>query len=275
MMYYKNFVDCHTHCNFSDDSRMLPEDGVKRAIELGLHGITFTDHIDFDYPNPAYTFHFDPAKRLATLTALQHDVGNTIKILNGVEIGIQPHVIEKSNDFIANGNFDFVINSVHAIDGSSLCSQGTFFAGKTKKQAYDRYLTAIYDCITQFTNFDIVGHIGYIRRYGPYPDNSLRYHEYADIIDAILKKVITDGKGIEINTSGYAYHLGSPIPDIDIIRRYKELGGEIITMGSDSHTADHIGNYFEEAIAILQQAGFSQVAYFVQRKPIFVPLAAL
>jgi histidinol-phosphatase (PHP family) len=121
--------------------------------------------------------------------------------------------------------------------------------------------------------FDIVGHIGYIRRYAPDEDRTLKYSDYSDVLDSILKKVIENGKGIEVNTSGYYYkNLGSPIPDFDIIKRYKELGGQILTIGSDSHEAQFIGHSFKKVLEGLKLIGFNYVTYFEERKPIFVKL---
>ena len=110
-----------------------------------------------------------------------------------------------------------------------------FYEGKTKEQVYRRYLEEIYTIIRSFNDFDVLGHLGYIRRYVPYDIKAMPFKNYDDIIEAILKWLIEHGKGIEINLSGYTYRLGSAIPEADIVKRYKELGGEIITLGSDAH----------------------------------------
>ncbi len=267
-----NYVDCHVHCDYSDDCATPAHLEVERAIELRLKGITFTDHYDIDYPNKKYHFEFDVAARRAFMHDLQYRYQTKINIFHGIEIGIQPHVVQQSLEVIAHGQFDCVICSTHAVDGFSLCSQSSFYEGKTQKQAYRRYLEDLYYDISNFTDYDIVGHIGYVRRYGPYENKSMPYDQYSDILDMILSHVIEDGKGIEINTSGYAYKLGTPIPEFDIIKRYKQLGGEIITMGSDAHKVERIGDSFELAASILKQAGFNYVAYFKNRKPILEPL---
>jgi histidinol-phosphatase (PHP family) len=268
-MSYSSFVDCHVHCNYSDDCQAEAHKEVEVAVKLGLEGITFTDHYDLDYPNPKYHFEFNVAERRAAIAALQDGFKDKIDVLHGIEIGIQPHVVKESREIIKQGQFDCVICSTHAVDGFSLCSQSGFFEGKTQEQAYRRYLEEIYAAITVFKDYDVVGHIGYVRRYGPYENRCMPYTSYADILDLILKQVVADGKGIEINTSGYAYKLGSSIPDLDIIKRYKELGGEIITLGSDAHTLERVADQFEQAVKVLKQAGFMHVAYFKQRKPIF------
>jgi histidinol-phosphatase (PHP family) len=265
-------VDCHVHCDYSDDCTEKASSEIERAIELGLRGVTFTDHYDIAYPNPRYQFEFDVDERKKYIFDLCNRYYGKIVIFNGIEIGIQPHVVNASLEIVKNGQFDFVICSTHAVDGFSLCSQSDFFEGKTQEQAYRRYLEEIYAGITSFSDYDVVGHIGYIRRYGPYSNKSMPYYQYHDILDMILKKVIESGKGIEINMSGYAYKLGTPIPDIDILMRYRQLGGEIITMGSDAHKIDYVGGSFDKGVEILKQTGFKYVSYFRQRKPLFVCL---
>lgn len=272
-MKMQNIVDCHVHSSYSGDCTIPVASQIEQAIAIGLAGVTFTDHYDIDYPNQQYKFEFDVAARRAFIHDLQDKYQEKIDVYHGIEIGIQPHVIEQSMAIIKHGSFDCVICSTHAVDNFSLCSQTDFYGGKTKEQAYSRYLNAIYESICNFSDYDIVGHIGYIRRYGPYEDNSMPYGMYSDMFDMILKKIIEDGKGIEINTSGYAYSLGSPIPDADVLMRYKQLGGEIITIGSDAHKIERVGDCFDRAIKILRHSGFNYVAHFKNRKPCFNALS--
>jgi histidinol-phosphatase (PHP family) len=271
VMILSNIVDCHVHSNFSVDSLMPTVDGCAKAIETGLGGVAFTDHIDIDLPNQTRVFNFDCAVRSQHINVLRQQYGEKLKILKGIEIGIQPHVIQKSEKIINTFDFDFVICSIHAVDGIDL-GLPDFYVGKTKQQTYQRYLEAIYHSVCNFKTFDVVGHIGYICRYSPYEDKLLSYADHQDVIDEILKRVIKDGRGIEINTAGYFYKLGMPHPDFTILRRYKELGGEIITIGSDAHAAQRIGADFDKACELLRKAGFKHVAYFQSRMPIFVQL---
>ncbi len=271
MGYLKNIIDSHTHSHYSDDSEMLPEDGCQQAIDHGLRGLVFTDHLDIDLPNPEYNFTFDAKARSLFLDTLRKKFEGKLTILKGIEVGIQPHVIKESSIFIKSADFDFVICSTHSVDHIDL-SNPAFYHNKTHHHAFQRYLEEIYYTVCNFDSFDVVGHIGYIRRYAPYPDKSMKYAVYNDIIDAILTKIIGKNRGIEINTSGWYYDLHEPHPTIDIIKRYKELGGTIITVGSDAHTAARIGDRFNDALAILVQAGFKHVTHFENRKPVFTPI---
>lgn len=266
------FVDSHVHSNYSDDSTMRPEEAVAQALAQGLKGLAFTDHYDLDFNDKEYLFEFDPVKRGAHLNVLRERYGSEVEILDGIEIGLQPNVIDQSTAIIDSHPFDFVICSVHAVDGIALHDPEGFYENKTKEQAYRRYLEEIFQILRGFDDFDVIGHLGYVRRYGPYEIKSMPLKMYDEIIDTIFKWLIDRGKGIEVNVSGYAYRLGSAIPDVDIVKRFKDLGGEIVTLGSDAHDAAHIGKSFKQGLATIERAGFEHVNYFKNRKPVFVPL---
>jgi histidinol-phosphatase (PHP family) len=243
-------------------------DACEKAIELGLSGLVFTDHVDYNYPDFDNDFLIDMDQYFEYFRKLQNLWKNKLNILIGIEMGFQPQVIDKINETISNYPFDFVINSVHIIDHTDPYT-GKFFRGKTQQQAYERYLQEILCSINDFENYDIIGHIGYAARYGNFQDKRLRYNDYSDILDQILKAVIRNGKGIELNTSGLRTDLHSSIPGYDIFDRYYELGGEIVTVGSDSHFKEHLGHSFKEAVDYLKNTGFKYISHFEARKPIF------
>lgn len=260
--------DNHIHSTFSTDSRMDASDACKKAVELGLKGLVFTDHVDYDYPDFDNDFLINLDQYFEFFRNLQHSWKKELNILIGVEMGFQPQVIDKIKETINKYPFDFVINSVHNIDHLDPYT-GKYFRGKTQRQAYERYLQEILRSVNELDDYDIVGHIGYAARYGDFKDKALRYSDYSDILDQILKAVIKTGKGIELNTSGLRTDLHSTIPGYDIFDRYFELGGEIITVGSDSHFKEHLGHSFEEAVGYLKNAGFKYIAHFEGRKPVF------
>jgi histidinol-phosphatase (PHP family) len=270
-MKQQKIVDCHVHSDFSDDCSMPMQNACQAACDAGLGGVTFTDHIEVDFPNPKYNYTFDFAQRSNHIDQIQRLFDGKLKILKGLELGFQPHIIKETEKIVRDNELDFVISSVHVVDKIDL-SSGKFCENKTKQQAFRRYLEEIYLSVSTMQHYDIVGHIGYIRRYVPFADRSMSYADYADILDAILRCVIQSGKGIEINTSGYRYDLGSMIPDLDVVKRYKELGGQIITIGSDSHSKERLGEFFKKGLDVLCAAGFDYVTYFEKRKPIFVRL---
>ena len=262
--------DCHIHSSFSTDSNMSIDLICEKSIDLGLEGIALTDHFDHDYPGHPEEFNIDFNQYAKNIELQKTKYSSRLKIIKGIEVGFQPHAVEITNNLLKNNDFDFVIGSVHIIDRFDPYDSDDYFTGKTKEEAYIRYLEEIYASITKFTNFDVIGHIGYIRRYGNFDDRSMRFSDYKDILDIILKEAVSKGKGIEINSSGYKDDiLKSPIPDFDLVKRYKELGGEIICTGSDAHKPEHIALNFEYIYNKLKEIGFKYTAHFENRKPVF------
>ncbi|WP_341877017.1 histidinol-phosphatase HisJ family protein [Defluviitalea saccharophila] len=265
------YADYHVHSSFSSDSSEEMENQIKTAISLGLKQIAFTDHIDYDYPDKAFPFMIDYNQYLKVFDGLKEKYKNQIDMILGVEIGFQPHVVKQIEEVLSQYPFDFVICSTHVCDRLDLYN-GDFFKGKNQKNAYLRYFECVLYNVKNFFNYDVYGHIDYINRYGNYENRILSYEDYKDIIDSILKTIIDLGKGIEINTSGFRYGLGYANPQLSILKRYKELGGKIITIGSDAHSSKDIASHFNEAYKLLEAAGISEITLFRNRKPYFVKL---
>jgi len=263
--------DSHVHSLFSGDSEMDLNTACTASIEKGLEGIAFTDHLDIDYPDYDEKFLIDFEKYSTVMDELKSQLSSRLNVLKGIEVGLQPHVLDATDEVVNKYSFDFVIASIHIIDGTDPYTGEYFKAYSDKNTAFTRYLTEILHGVENFRNYDVIGHIGYIRRYCNYEDNSLKYDDYCDILDSILKGVIEKGKGIEVNTSGYRT-LGTPIPDLDIVKRYRELGGEIITTGSDAHAPEHIAYNFSTIKKALLDIGFNYIAHFENRKPVFTKI---
>ncbi len=261
--------DMHMHTSFSTDSKALPASMLDAAIQRGLPGICLTDHLDYDYPDEPGSFLLDVDKYFPVMQALQADYAGKLPVRIGIELGLQPHLAKQLANLVHSYPFDFVIGSSHVVHGFDPYYPN-YYEGKTEQEAYLEYFTSILENIEAFTDFDVYGHIDYVVRYGPNKNSDYSYIKYADIIDAILKKLIALGKGIEVNTGGFKYGLGHPNPAEDVIRRYRELGGEIITVGADAHAPEHIGYDFEKIPAILKAAGFKYYTVFKNRKPEFL-----
>ena len=264
--------DCHVHSNFSPDSEICAKSGCLAAIEKGLQGIVFCDHLELDSPEPAFKKRCDFAQRSKFLDEIKNEFGNKITILKGVEVGVRPHLLEELCTIVKNHDFDFVMSSVHDFAGSEAAIGGGKYKYETKEELFKVYLNAVHQAVCDFKDYDVVGHIGYARRFLPFENKDMKYDDYSDMLDTILKQVIADGKGIEVNTSGHRQGLGSPIPDYDLLKRYKELGGEILTIGSDSHLTEHIGHSFDLVKERLIALGFKRLAYFKERKSVFYEL---
>lgn len=263
--------DCHVHSSFSGDSNMDGQEAVDTALELGLQGIAFTDHLDIDYPNYDDVFLIDFDKYSDYFDLLKQNNNGKIKVIKGIEVGLQPHVIEESHEIVKKYDFDFVIASIHIVDKLDM-HNGDFCLNKSRFQAYSRYFETVLENLEIYDDYDVLGHLDLVRRYGCYDDKSIKYSEFSDYIDPILRKLISKGKGIEINTSGFRYGLNSTMPDSDILKRYKELGGEIVCTSSDAHTTSYIGYKFDYLKQMLLDAGFKYTAHFEERKPVFSAL---
>ncbi|MBR5565579.1 MAG: histidinol-phosphatase HisJ family protein [Roseburia sp.] len=263
--------DVHMHSQFSGDSDTPQEDMITTAIDAGLGGICFTDHLDIDYPDNATLFLLDLPNYTSSVLALQEKYLNQIPVHLGIELGLQPHLAELHKDILSQYSFDFVIGSSHVVHGMDPYYPD-FYKGRLEEDCYREYFESILENIHAFDDFDVYGHIDYVVRYGPTKNTNYLWTQYQDIIDEILKLLIKKGKGIEINTGGFKYGLGHPNPTEEIICRYRELGGEIITLGADAHVPQHIGYDFGKVPAILKNAGFDYFTVFKNRKPHFIKL---
>lgn len=255
-------IDYHMHTRFSGDSEADPREHVKQAIALGLDEICFTDHRDFEYPIDI--FELDVDTYYQTIMALKEEFKDQIIIKWGIEMGLDMNHQDKINKLINQYPFDFVIGSIHVINHTEFY-YGEFFKGLLKEEAHRYFFEETLRCVQNFDCFNILGHLDYIMRYGPYEDRMVEHAKYQDIIDEIFKTLIAKGKGIEINTSGYALNGNCGFPNFDQVKRYYDLGGRIITIGTDSHTSDRVGQHVNDVKENLEQIGFDDVSTFTQR----------
>ena len=265
--------DCHMHSSFSADSPTPMEDMIKQAIQTRLTGICFTEHLDPDYPKTPDNLEFslDIPSYHSQLMKLKDAYKEQIEIHFGIELGLQLHLGKYFHDLLEKYPFDFVIGSSHLVHGADPYYP-EFFQGRSEQRAYMEYFESILENLSAFDEMDAYGHLDYIVRYGPNQNKFYSYGRYQDILDEILRKLIKKNIGLEVNTGGYHYRLGEPNPCTAIIRRYKALGGEIITIGADAHTPDKVGYAFDRAAQVLKECGFRYYTIFKERKPEFLPL---
>lgn len=255
-------IDYHMHTKFSGDSDASPREHIEQALRMGLDEICFTDHRDFDYPIDP--FELDTAAYFEELRALKAEYQDLITIKIGVEIGLDRDYIDDINAFIAASPYDFVIGSIHVIHQTEFY-YGAYFTGKTKDEAHREFFEETLRCVQTFDCFNVLGHLDYIMRYGPYEDKRVEHEKYQDVIDDILKTLIAKGKGIEVNTSGYATNGDCGFPNFEIVKRYKALGGTIITVGTDAHVSERVGEHVTDVLEHLEAIGFHDVSTFHQR----------
>lgn len=263
--------DFHTHSEFSVDGRYSMEDFAEKAIEKNMRCICFTDHIDLETGKDRIDIGFIPYDYFKKAKQVKYNYKNKIEVLAGVEIGIKPELKKRYDELIKNNPFDFVILSIHAIDTLDI-HYDNYTKGKSPLEAINAYYDYMYQCIESYDNYDVLGHIDYIDRYFDTPGLIPEFNTYSSKVEKVMKKIISAKKGIEINTAGLRYGLNYFHPKADILKLYKELGGEIITIGSDAHTPEHLNYEYESVRKFLKYLGFKNIYIFRERKkfPVFI-----
>lgn len=256
--------DFHMHTQVSFAGRDTARNMVQAAQNAGLKAICFTDHMDYDPANEVQTMCFDLDAYIK-----EYDLPNYLglEICRGVEFGLLPDNREKIREDIQKYPYDFAIGSLHFIDGIDVYFQ-EYWEGKTYEYAIAHYLDEVLSCVKLHDDFDVLGHITYLGKAGANPRKEpILLNAFREVVDEILKVLIAKGKGIEINTSGMD-KCGAYLPDADYLRRFKELGGSIVTVGSDAHHANRVGQYCHDAVRLVQEI-FGHVCTFRGRKPVF------
>ncbi len=265
-------TDYHLHTSFSGDSTAPMEDMILKGIDMGLTSMCFTEHMDMDYvynrPEDEGIFELNTDSYLYDLIKYKEKYAHKIKLLFGVELGIQPHLRKKLALYTHSYDFDFIIASSHLCNGKDPYYPA-FFDGRSDEEAYREYFLSILDNLKAFDNFDVYGHLDYVVRYGKTKDAGYCYDKYKDILDKILEALLEMEKGIEINTGAINYHLRDLNPCTDVLKRYHTLGGERITIGSDAHKPEAIAKGFDRALKILTECGFQYYTTFEKRIPEF------
>ncbi len=278
-------VDYHVHTEFSDDSDYAMEQVIKDAITMRLDEICFTDHVDYgvkkDWDEPGgmiyrkggvgepdkmpvanvdYPVYYETFKDLSAL----YNKDITLKL--GLEFGMQAHTIDQYEKLFARYPFDFIILSVHEVEDKEFWNQ-EFQQGRTQQEYNEYYYKELLYLVKNYHNYSVLGHMDLITRHdkaGTYPFEKLK-----PLLTEILRTVIADGKGIEINTSSQRYGLTDLTPSRDILKLYRELGGRILTIGSDSHKPEHLGAFIDETKQELKMLGFKEFCTFDKMKPVY------
>ncbi|MBP8597977.1 MAG: histidinol-phosphatase HisJ family protein [Selenomonas sp.] len=244
--------DSHSHTGFSADSEMKAADALAAAEKAGL-GLVFTEHLDLDYPGTT-NFTFDPVEYWRQYDQLR---GSRLRL--GVEVGMQAATAERSRAFVEKVPFDLVIGSIHMVDGQDIYYKEAY-GTESKEVFFAKYYQQMAQNIRQHDFIDVLGHIDYIARYAPYDNPEVQYGVFADAIDAVLQAAIETDTVLELNTR----RMGSRMAIKELIpvyARYRELGGRQVTLGSDAHTADAVGNYFQEAREVADVLGLHIVTF--------------
>jgi histidinol-phosphatase (PHP family) len=261
MKLYKQ--DYHIHTKFSVDSEAKMEAACEVAISHGISEIAFTDHLDFGPEDSSGYFH--TAEYLTAIERCRERYDGQLVVRAGIEAG-EPHLFAaEAAEVIARGDFDLVLGSAHYAEGLQAAWLEDFFE-QPLRQAYESYFRQVVDLSAE-GEFDILAHIDLVKRdarkFGRHYDGP---QPYADMIRTALRSLVERGKGMELNTSPLRRGQSEPCPSLQILHWYRELGGEILTLGSDAHSPAAVGAHLDLAIEIAKSIGFEYLATFSRRQ---------
>ena len=256
--------DFHIHTTVSYDGRGTPTEMALAAKNAGLKEICFTDHMDYDPQDPNHKLNFELVDYEKEYDALEVS-GLTIR--RGFEFGMLPDNREQFQKDLKKRDWDFVIGSVHFVDGLDVY-YSEYWQGRTYESAILRGFEDTLACVRNHDGFDVLGHLTYLGKCDANPEKKpILYKDYREMADEIMKILVEKGIGMEFNTSGLD-RCGIYLPGPEYLRRFKELGGQIVTIGSDAHHANRVGQYCREAEEIVRDI-FGYVCTFAHRKPQF------
>ena len=276
-------ADCHTHTHVSPDSEAALPDMLRKAQELGLFAYAVTDHVELCRWYPQGYYHtlprneedfFDYAARFEqsmAQNAVARELAQGLTFMNGIELGEPDADFGLASSICKDQRLDFVIASLHELPGK-LDFYFLDYAKENVPALLTTYFTTLLQ-IAEWNGFDVLGHITYPLRYivgdaGIPVDIT----QYRDIIAEIFRTVIRNGKGIELNTSGYRQTYGKPFPDAELLRLYRDLGGKLLTLGSDAHKPEDVGAGIAEGAALAKSVGFDRIAYYMRHDPCYITI---
>ena len=256
--------DYHLHTTVSYDGHDTPKDMAQAAVNIGLQEICFTDHLDYQLCQPRENTTFMPEQYCQAYEQL-HIPGLTIR--QGVEVGLAPWNKEEIRKDLAAFPYDFVLGSVHFIEDEDPYLP-PYWVGRDPLAAERQYFEEMLRCVQLHDQFDVLGHLTYISKCKAHPcPRIIPLEQYRDLIAEIMKALISKGKGMEVNTSGFD-RCGDYLPGIPYLKLFKDLGGEIVTVGSDAHNCQRVGQYVSDACEMVKEI-FGHVCTFQNRQPVF------
>ena len=272
-------ADYHIHTSFSFDSFYDMEEAVKDAIALGLDEICFTDHVDYGIKKDRTgreseeeliehkrDYNVDYPAYFAKIEEMQKKYEGQITIRRGLEFGMQVPEIPKFQKLSDTYPMDFILLSIHSFDNHQIYKKDAYLL-MDHIPYHRRYYEEMLGCVKNYKDYTVLAHIDNINRYDPrraVPLDSVR-----DLLEEILKTVIRDGKGLEVNTATARYGITDMTPSREILRLYKELGGEILSIGSDVHRKGSLGLELDYNREELRKLGFRTFCTFEKQKPVF------
>jgi len=263
-------LDLHVHSTASADGESSIADHARRALALGLEEVGFCEHVDLD-PRDRHCAHLDLARYSREIARVREEAPG-VRWRQGIEISYQSRNEDEIRAWLEIDALDYVVTSLHVLDyadGWSIVSEprmaGRYFRSHDQRQAYGPYFQEMLRAAHSGLG-DILGHLDLVKRYGTAYYGPFEPDLYREAICDILQAAIQQGMAVEVNTSGWRQAPGEPYPSPTILTWYRQLGGERLTIGSDAHRADHLGEGVARAQDLLRQIGFRAVATFERRQ---------
>ena len=268
-MKYKNIIDMHTHSDNSFDGHHSCVLLCEGALDNGGRGIAITDHCDIDAKD--YDFRaFSINQYVQSYTAKKAFEGKLL-VMQGIELGQGIYEKEKSLDILNAFNYDFVLGAIH-----NLKDTPDFYYLDYSKNDVNDLLKCYFEAVLELVEWDMtdsLAHLTYPLRYICGRDNiEVDLSKYCEIIDAIFETLIKNEKSLELNVSGLYSEIGDTLPTEALIKRYYDLGGRLITVGSDSHYYDKVCVGIEKGYDILKRCGFREFTIYKNREPMQIEL---
>jgi histidinol-phosphatase (PHP family) len=275
-------LDLHLHSTCSADGASSIAEYARRAVELGLAELGFCEHVDLD-PRDRGCNYLDPVHYAREIAAAREEIAApaqladpmmppSVRLRQGVEVTYQASRADEARAWLAGGDWDYVVISVHLVDyadGWATVSEpgamGAYFATHSQRQAYAPYFEELLRA-AQSGLGDVLGHLDLVKRYGAGRYGPFEPAAFEEEIRAVLHAAIQSGMGLEINTSGLRQSPGEPYPASPVLRWYQEMGGEILTTGSDAHHTSDLGAGIAEALDLARSIGFRAIATFDRRQ---------
>ena len=259
--------DYHTHTNFSFDGakNSTPETLCEAAIANGVTDLAITDHFECNWKTEAAYPEFDADGHYAAIMAAKEKYKDKLNLSYGIEIGQYNQVPEEANKLLEKHDYDFIIGSIHNVRGAVdfyYWDFASIFASMQHSyigHMFERYCSELCEVVDTFYKVNTIAHLTYIYRYCALSGNRYDFMQHADAAEQLFKKMIAKDIALEINVSTLWKGLGFAMPDRDFLSLYKECGGKLITVGTDSHSPEHIGECVDEGFSLLRSVGLNDV----------------
>lgn len=281
------YVDMHSHLRgWSPDAKQSIEELLEAAAKVSLGGIAITDHYEIEsVTSDGVRWIFDPKQYCEQNACFrkkpsEHTWKDRPGVLVGIEIGYLANHVEEIRQLISRNTFDCVILSLHVYQGIDPVTDPRDLYSGELSAVYEKIVRAIGDTSETFPEINIIGHYDFFSRYVPGAEPKMLYRHAPEAFDRLFQLMIRNQQALEINTGTvealhkkYGYPLGEAMPDPNILLRYRELGGTLITLGSDAHCAKDVARYFHETAAWLLEQGILSLAWMEEQRWHSAPLS--